>query len=205
MTRFQDDKLQSRKQMASTAGAIALGAMALFLLFFVIFAESLKTAPADVPEADAIVVFTGSSKERIEAGLALLAAGKGQRLLISGVYESQDFDAILAMAGAEAGRLRCCIDLDYRATNTRANSLETALWADVHGFKSLIVVTSSQHMPRAFLQLRRTMPTARLSAYSVLPANVRLDYWFAFPGTLALLLGEYTRYLWVLAGLPGAG
>ena len=123
----------------------------MFLLFFIIFAQSLKAGPDSVPEADGIVVFTGTSPVRIETGLELLGDGKGQRLLISGVYEDQDFDMILAMAGADAERLRCCIDLDYRATNTVGNTQETALWAEVHGFSSLIVVTSSHHMPRAFL------------------------------------------------------
>ena len=68
-------------------------------------------------------------------------------------------------------RLRCCIDLDYRATNTVGNTQETALWAEVHEFSSLIVVTSSHHMPRAFLELRRTLPTTSLSAYPVLAAQ----------------------------------
>ncbi len=195
--------------MLATASGILGGALALYLLFFIIFAQSLKSTPAAVPDADAIVVFTGTSPARIEAGLALLAENKGQRLLVSGLHQHQDFKMIMGMAETvlpdDAARLQCCIDLDYRAVNTVGNTQETALWADVHSFKSLIVVTSSHHMPRAFLELRRTMPTARLSAYPVVPPNVRLDYWFAFPGTLSLLLGEYTRYLWVLAGLPGAG
>ena len=203
MTRFGEEERSSRRQMMATLGGVVSGAFLLFLLFFIIFAQSLKAGPDSVPEADGIVVFTGTSPVRIETGLELLGDGKGQRLLISGVYEDQDFDMILAMAGADAERLRCCIDLDYRATNTVGNTQETALWAEVHGFSSLIVVTSSHHMPRAFLELRRTLPTTSLSAYPVLPPNVRLDYWYAYPGTMALLLGEYMRYLYVLSGLPG--
>ena len=205
MTRFQNEQEKDRRQMLTTLGAILGGALALFLVFFVIFAQSLKSQAGPVPAADGIVVFTGTSTARIETGLALLGEDKGQRLLVSGLYENQSFDTVLEMAGRDSEALRCCVDLDYRATNTVGNTQETALWADVHGFKSLIVVTSSHHMPRAFLELRRAMPTARLSAYPVVPPNVRLDYWFAFPGTLSLLLGEYARYLWVLAGLPGAG
>ena len=203
MSRFGEDERRSRRQMMATLGGMVGGAAALFLLFFIIFAQSLRAGPENVPQADGIVVFTGTSPVRIETGLKLLADGKGQRLLISGVYQDQDFDMILAMAGADGARLRCCIDLDYRATNTVGNTQETALWAEVHEFSSLIVVTSSQHMPRAFLELRRTLPTTSLSAYPVLPPNVRLDYWYAYPGTMALLLGEYMRYLYVLSGLPG--
>ena len=209
MTRFAEDEHRSRRQMLTTLLGMLGGALVLFFLFFIIFAQSLKAVPDSVPEADAIVVFTGTSPVRIETGLKLLAEGKGRRLLVSGVYADQDFDMILAMArnqvGAADDNLRCCIDLDYRATNTVGNTKETALWAEVHEFSSLIVVTSSHHMPRAFLELRRTMPTTSLSAYPVLPPNVRLDYWYAYPGTMALLLGEYMRYLYVLSGLPGFG
>jgi vancomycin permeability regulator SanA len=158
MSRFGDDERNSRKQMLSTLGGMASGAFLLFLIFFIIFAQSLKATPDYVPQADAIVVFTGTSPVRIETGLELLAAGKGRRLLVSGVYQNQSFDTILGMAermpDIDAEALRCCIDLDYRATNTVANTQETALWAEVHGFSSLIIVTSSQHMPRAFLELR---------------------------------------------------
>ena len=203
MSRFGEEERRSHRQMMTTLGGMLGGALGLFLLIFIIFAQSLTAIPDNVPQADGIVVFTGTSPVRIETGLELLAAGKGQRLLISGVYEDQDFDMILAMAGADGARLRCCIDLDYRATNTVGNTQETALWAEVHEFSSLIVVTSSHHMPRAFLELRRTLPTTSLSAYPVLPPNVRLDYWYAYPGTMALLLGEYMRYLYVLSGLPG--
>ena len=207
MSRFGDDERTSRRQMISTLGGMASGAFLLFLIFFIIFAQSLRATPDNVPKADAIVVFTGTSPVRIETGLHLLAEGKGRRLLVSGVYQNQSFDTILAMAermpNMDAEALSCCIDLDYRATNTVTNTQETALWAEVHGFSSLIIVTSSQHMPRAFLELRRTMPTTSLSAYPVLPPNVRLDYWYAYPGTMALLMGEYMRYLYVLSGLPG--
>ena len=136
MTRFGEEERSSRQQMMATLGGMGGGAFLLFLLFFIIFAQSLKAGPDSVPEADGIVVFTGTSPVRIETGLKLLADGKGQRLLISGVYEDQDFDMILAMAGADAERLRCCIDLDYRATNTVGNTQETALWAEVHEFSS---------------------------------------------------------------------
>lgn len=209
MTRFEDGQAQDKRQSSSRFVTLLLGTAALFFLFFIIFAENLSDAPEDVPEADAIVVFTGTASARIEVGLKLLHDGKGQRLLVTGLYENQDFDTLLAMAPPSAqgdrAHIACCLDLDYKATNTVENTRETALWANVHGFRSLIVVTSAHHMPRAFLELRRAMPTARLSAYSVVPPQVKLDYWFAYPGTTALLLGEYARYLWALTGLPGAG
>ena len=50
--------------------------------------------------------------------------------------------------------------------------------------------------------VRRAMPAIRLSAYPVVPENVRMDAWWRYPGTFALLLGEYVRYIWSLMGLP---
>lgn len=208
MTRFKDAQAYGRQNRTSLLLAVLLGSLGLFTIFFIVFAESLSDAPNDVPDADAIVVFTGTASTRIEVGLGLLHEAKGKRLLVTGLYENQDFETVMAMtpasAQADKSHISCCLDLDYKATNTVENTRETALWANVHGFKSLIVVTSAHHMPRAFLELRRAMPTARLSAYPVVPPQVKLDYWFAYPGTMALLLGEYARYLWAITGLPGA-
>lgn len=203
MSRFRDPDRDARQQRLQALGWLFGGLLGLYLFFFILFVETLDGPPQDVPRADAVVVFTGTAMTRLEVGLDLLQRDKGERLLITGLYEKQRFDEIIALAPPEAqARLKCCLDLDYKAANTVANARETALWSEVHGFQSLIVVTSAQHMPRAFLELRRAMPTARLSAYGVVPPQVKLDYWFAYPGTMALLLGEYTRYLWALTGLP---
>ena len=48
----------------------------------------------------------------------MLARGKGQRLLISGVYADQEYDTILAMAPPRLDNVACCLDLDYIAKDT---------------------------------------------------------------------------------------
>jgi uncharacterized SAM-binding protein YcdF (DUF218 family) len=208
MSRFSDSQEDKRQRFWSTARWLLSGGFGRYILSFILFAESLSNQPSETPQADGIVVLTGGTTARIEAGLALLSNKQGKRLLITGLYEDLDFDSVLAMAPLAKAQnpeaLRCCLDLDYKADNTVANARETRLWADVHGFRSLIVVTSAQHMPRAFLELRNAMPKIRLSAYPVVVPQVKLDYWFAYPGTMALLLGEYTRFLWALAGLTNA-
>ena len=177
----------------------------LFFLFFVIFAINLPRPTAIPPKADGIVVFTGTAPERISAGFELMKKGRGKRLLISGVYDDQTFATIMAFAPQESARLSCCVDLDYEATNTVENTHQTAIWAGVHNYRSVIIVTSAHHMPRAFLEMRRTKPNLSLSAYPVVPKNVQLDRWWQYTGTLRLLLGEYIRYLWTLANLPHRG
>jgi uncharacterized SAM-binding protein YcdF (DUF218 family) len=208
MSRFSDSEGEKRQRLWSTARWLLGGALGLYIFSFILFAESLSNQATQAPQADGIVVLTGGTPARIEAGLALLAAKQGQRLLITGVYKDLDFETVLAMTPQQTPRqtetLRCCLDLDYKARNTVANARESRQWADVHGFRSLIVVTSAQHMPRAFLELRHAMPKIRLSAYPVVVPQVKLQYWFAYPGTMALLLGEYTRFLWALTGLTDA-
>lgn len=181
---------------------IGAGGLTLFAAFFVLYANGLDTDPPPVAPADGLVVFTGMASERIRAGLTLLHAEKGKRLLVSGVYAPQNVETILALAPPNSN-LRCCIDVDYEARNTVQNARETAKWARIFGFESLVIITSAHHMPRAFLEMRRAAPTVRLSAYPVVPANVHFSSWWRYPGTTLLLLGEYIRYLWALSGLPG--
>ena len=203
MTRFENTEDPSLPKKILRQFLFACGgALVVFAFFFGVFANNLDTETGDVPAADGIVVFTGTASARISVGLDMLARGKGQRLLISGVYADQNFDTILAMAPRGLDNVTCCLDLDYIAKDTRENAHETALWAEIHDYKSLIIVTSAHHVPRAFLEMRRAMPAIRLSAYPVVPENVRMDAWWRYPGTFALLLGEYVRYIWSLTGLP---
>jgi len=58
--------------------------------------------------------------------------------------------------------LSCCVDLDRSAVKPRSNAAETRRWARDRGFKSLIVVTSNYHMPRAIVELSHAMPGVAL-------------------------------------------
>lgn len=145
------------------------------------------------PRADGIVALTGGA-ERIPDAVALLTAGRAQRLLITGVNQAASDSAIADGTAATAELLDCCIDVDRNALNTVGNALETARWVERNHFSSIIVVTSSYHMPRSLMELRRALPTTRLIAYPVVSAHLRLDRWWYDPGTLRLLVGEYAKY-----------
>jgi len=138
---------------------------------FVLFLITLPgvgnlTAP---PRADAIVVLTGGGGSRISAAAALLAKGRGKRLLISGVNDTVRPADIQDLFHLDAATMRCCIDLDYRARNTLGNAGEIATWALAHHYRQLIVVTSTYHMPRVLIALHAAMPDAELTPFAVRP------------------------------------
>ncbi|WP_019961078.1 YdcF family protein [Woodsholea maritima] len=116
--------------------------------------------------ADGIVVLTGG-EGRVSTAITLMEQGKAQRLLISGVHPDTSREAIRDATNARADILSCCVDLGLQAADTLGNAEETAKWVESHDFHSLIVVTSNYHMPRALLEMQRTLPQIELIAYGV--------------------------------------
>ncbi len=145
-------------------------------------------------QTDGIVVFTGTA-DRLHAGLDLLRSGRGGRLLISGVRPGTSKRLLSNAMGRAPEMFECCVDLDEAARDTVGNAVETAGWVARHGYGSLRVDTGGYHMPRSLIELRRRLPGAVLVAHPVCPGTVKLDRWWAWPGTGRLVVGEYTKYL----------
>ena len=144
--------------------------------------------------ADGIVVLTGGSS-RVSDAIELLAGGYGKRLLISGVHPASGASDISRSLPDSQLWLGCCVDLDHSAINTRSNAAETRRWAHDRGFKSLIVVTSNYHMPRAIVELSHAMPDIELIPFAVVGDKWRDEPWWTSGGTLRLVLSEYVKYL----------
>jgi uncharacterized SAM-binding protein YcdF (DUF218 family) len=143
--------------------------------------------------ADGIVVLTGGAS-RISDAIELLAAGHGQRLLISGVNRSTNRTEISRLNPEFARVVRCCVDFD-RSLNTLGNAVETRRWAEARGFRSLIVVTSSYHMPRAMSELENQLPNVALVPFPVVTDKLRTEPWWTSAATTRLLLLEYLKYI----------
>ncbi|RKE70737.1 uncharacterized SAM-binding protein YcdF (DUF218 family) [Pseudorhodoplanes sinuspersici] len=146
--------------------------------------------------ADGIVVLTGGAS-RIEDAIELLAKGNGQRLLISGVNPSTSEREITRLKPEHGNIITCCVDLDRTAVNTITNATETRRWAKNRGFKSLIVVTSNYHMPRAMAELSHQLPDISLVAFPVVSEQLKAG-WSSGP-TLRLLFVEYVKYMAAIA------
>lgn len=166
----------------------------------VAFAQRVErsTPPAEPPVADAVVALTGASDLRLEAAARLLERGKGKRLLISGVNREASREDILEVSRAVKPIYDCCVDLGYTAADTVGNAEEIAEWARGKDFKTLIVVTSDYHMPRATLEIRAAMPEARLIEYPVVTGLVDVSGWWRNGGDARRLVVEYCKYLAIL-------
>jgi len=170
-------------------------ALAGFVAGFIAFAVGATSVhEPQVRRADAIVVVTGG-EDRISAALALLRQGNGRRLLISGVNPRTSGAAIRDHTGERRQLFECCVDIGREASDTAGNAEEARDWATSRGYRSLIVVTSSYHMPRTLAEFAHAMPDVDLIEHPVFSRHVRGKPWWQHPATLRLLAGEYVKYI----------
>lgn len=180
--------------MYSKSGLLLLRAF--YLVFFLTivwafgfagFVVSVRGIEQTISRADGIVVLTGGPG-RIDEGFKVLIAGRGNRLLISGVDQKINNETILAVFGQDQALWDCCVDTGRQATNTRTNALEASAWAKNKGYASLILITSDYHMPRSLNTFQDYADNL-----TIIPHPVKAD---VSPLVLAL---EYDKYLLSLA------
>jgi uncharacterized SAM-binding protein YcdF (DUF218 family) len=144
--------------------------------------------------ADGIVALTGGPF-RINDAVELLASGRGQRLLITGVAPTVSTTELARLVPERQHWFGCCVDLGYSALNTIGNAVETRQWALDRGFHSLLVVTSSYHMPRAMLEISHRLPGVALIPFPVVPEQRGAASWWSHAGGAKLLVSEYLKYI----------
>ena len=170
------------------AAVLLLGAGFLWFIWRV----PAKEVPLD-RDADGIVALTGGAS-RIADAIELLASGRGKRLLISGAYRATNSTEISRLNPEFARWVRCCVDFD-RSLNTLGNAIETKRWAESRGFRSLIVVTSNYHMPRALAEIAHQLPDVALVPFPVVNHRQRAGPWWAGGAPARLMFSEYVKFV----------
>jgi uncharacterized SAM-binding protein YcdF (DUF218 family) len=156
--------------------------------------------------ADGIVALTGGAS-RIADAIELLASGRGKRLLISGAGRTTNSSEISRLIPEFEKWVRCCVDFD-RSRNTLENAIETRRWAERLRLRSLIVVTSNYHMPRALAEIGHQLPDVALVPFPVVTDRQRAEPWWASVTNVRLMLTEYLKYVFAklrMALNAGAG
>ena len=157
-----------------------------------------STPAQEPPVSDGVVVLTGASNVRLEQATKLLEAGKGKRLLISGVNREASRDDVLGVTKAVRPIYDCCVDLGYAAADTIGNASESAEWAKAKDYHSLIVVTADYHMPRSMLELHAAMPGVTLHPYPVVTESLNAHRWWKGGTSARRMIVEYCKYLAIL-------
>ena len=145
---------------------ILVTAWAILFLVFCVGTIGIKYTP--LIQSDAIVVLTGGTDHRIEAGINLLKQNWAKTLFISGVNKIVRNKDLLKESDSD---LESVIHLGYSAKNTHTNALEVAQWTKENNIKSIILVTSFYHMPRSLLEIKSTQPNLIITPYSVFPSK----------------------------------
>jgi uncharacterized SAM-binding protein YcdF (DUF218 family) len=193
LARAVDHSIRRRMaQFFCGASVVVLAALTGGFLWFA-FHIAREESPLD-RAADGIVALTGGAS-RISDAVELLASGRGRRLLITGVGPSTNTAELMRLAPDHQRWFGCCIDLDYSAANTVGNAVETKRWARQRGFRSLVVVTSGYHMPRAMLEIGHRLPDVTLIPFPVVTGPRHAEPWWWHPGTAKILVSEYLKFL----------
>jgi len=184
-----------RRRLVRCIWAAPVVALLVLIGGFLWFALHIANEESPVDRAaDGIVALTGGAS-RITDAVELLASGRGRRLLITGVAPTTNTAELVRLAPDHERWFACCIDLDYTAVNTVGNAAEIRRWARERGFRSLVVVTSGYHMPRALLEIGHRLPDVTLIPFPVVSGQSRAEPWWSNPGTAKILIFEYLKLI----------
>lgn len=155
------------KRLLQTTIVLAiLGMLAVLSICFYVSntGKAYLVTAEDAPKVDAILILGARVyangipspllQDRLDYGYALYAAGKADRILVSGDHGTKEYDEVNAMKNylLKKGVPQEHIFLDHAGFNTY-DSLYRA--KEIFGVKSLIVCTQEFHMPRALYIGRR--------------------------------------------------
>ena len=184
-----------KKHIYLTAGLILTLATFWVGGYFLFLGYISQLQPQNInTRTDAIVVLTGGDN-RIQTGLSLWADEMAPELFITGVQKNIERQTIFqSWDNAEKSLPLCCMTLGYMATSTVENAQETKEWVAENSIRSIRMVTSAYHTPRAFLEIKKAMPKLTVYLHPVPDRDFPKDGRKFFRYTFL----EYHKLLWRL-------
>ena len=171
---------RGRRLVVVAAGAVLLAVMASF--------EPILWPDTGRPErADAVVVLSGDHGERLPLALGLIERGVTSVLVFDGALDSPR--AVELCRGGQPFEVIC---LEPEVDNTRGEARAAADLASSRGWTRLVVATSTHHVARSGLLLRRcvegevTMVSAPVAASRRTVVRQVLGEWFKLMYTRAV-------------------
>lgn len=162
--------------------------------FFVLYSinENDKSQEHFFKDApDLIVIFTGQSG-RIPYGISVAKNYNQSNIFITGVYEKNSVQTLLAPLELEDKIDHNLLDIDYYARNTVENCISTLRYLrEKKGFKNILVISHDYHIPRIKTIFHSIM--ADDDDYEIYYSGVSTDYteW----RNLKILYTEVYKYL----------
>ena len=181
-----------------------IAAISLWLLGLYDFYRQIPTQVSrDERKTDAIIVLTGG-KDRVIEGILLLKQNYAPKIFISGVGKETTIAELLEIQGLSEQEIKKLnlgkFSVGRAAVNTIGNAREAENWIRQNNIRSIRLVTSSYHMPRALLEFKKRMPGLVIIPHPVIPVDFNRDNWRNDELSRRFILREYTKYLMAKIG-----
>ena len=117
-----------------------------------------------------VVLTGGSNRIKQTLNLFLLNHNENHNLLISGAGTGFSKKTILKLIKKTPENLKilnCCITVENQSTDTYSNAIESYKWIKKNNFKSITLITSDYHMPRALMEFKQKLNDIRIAPLSL--------------------------------------
>jgi len=140
---------------------------------------------------DAVVVLTGGFG-RVNKGIELIRNKKADILFISGVNKAVTADYVKSVNGLDS---KVNLHLGYLARNTYENAAEVAAFVKENNIRSMVLVTSAYHIPRALYEFKVLNLNVDVALFRVFIEGKEAKKWWKNRKSLRLVVTEYCKYI----------
>jgi len=168
----------------------------IYLCGFIWFINNLpksKMVHKTENKIDAIVVLTGGSA-RIPEGLYMLQNNKAKLLFISGLFTELSIKNYKSILSKFEKIDYHKIHYDTVAKTTIENAEQVKYWTNKNNIRSIYLVTSHYHVPRAKYLIKKYNPELKITIHPVFPINFDTESIYNIR-IFSLIFFEYNKYI----------